>query len=169
MVLHNTPCCMMSSSPSLFHIIWGLPTSLKHSTLCHWEYYSALRATYYKMPIPNSKRVGSLVVDGGDRATSHMRLRAHDHHTSSTPIGGKGGAGPSLLHTTPEGSTYEVCECKMDGKVYMDSYMASNVSCFMVAWTIFRNHLLEVSRNTKLGDHGTPIAHNRWFILSYHV
>ena len=39
------------------------------------------------------------------RATSHTRLRAHDHWTSSTLIGGKGGAGPSLLHTTLEGST----------------------------------------------------------------
>ena len=39
------------------------------------------------------------------RATSHMRLRAHDHYTSSTLIGGKGGAGPSSLHTTLEGPT----------------------------------------------------------------
>ena len=29
-------------------------------------------------------------------------------------------------------------------KVRMDSYMASNGSCFMVTWTIFKNHLLEV-------------------------
>ena len=29
-------------------------------------------------------------------------------------------------------------------KVYMDSYMALNGSCFMVAWTIFQKHLLEV-------------------------
>jgi hypothetical protein len=29
-------------------------------------------------------------------------------------------------------------------KVYMDSYMASNVSCLMVAWTIFKYHLLKV-------------------------
>ena len=29
-------------------------------------------------------------------------------------------------------------------KVYMDSYMASNGSCFMVTWTIFKNYLLEV-------------------------
>jgi hypothetical protein len=49
------------------------------------------------------------------RATSHTRSRAHDHCTSSTLIGGKGGAGPSLLHTTLEGPT-EVCECKMDVK-----------------------------------------------------
>ena len=39
------------------------------------------------------------------RATSHMRLRAHDYYTSSTPIGGKGGANPSSLHTTLEGAT----------------------------------------------------------------
>ena len=29
-------------------------------------------------------------------------------------------------------------------KVHMDSYMASVGSCFMVTWTIFKNHLLEV-------------------------
>ena len=29
-------------------------------------------------------------------------------------------------------------------KVHMDSYMASNGSCFMVTWTVFKNHLLEV-------------------------
>ena len=29
-------------------------------------------------------------------------------------------------------------------KVYMDSYMTSNGYCFMVTWTIFKNHLLEV-------------------------
>ena len=33
----------------------------------------------------------------------------------------------------------------MDVKsAYMDSYMASNGSCFMVTWIIFKNHLLEV-------------------------
>ena len=35
-------------------------------------------------------------------------------------------------------------------KVYMDSYMASNGSSFMVTWIIFQNHLLEVG-----------LAHNR--------
>ena len=29
-------------------------------------------------------------------------------------------------------------------KVHMNSYMASNGSCFMVTWTIFDNHLLDV-------------------------
>ena len=29
-------------------------------------------------------------------------------------------------------------------EVYMDSYMASNGSCVMVTWIVFKNHLLEV-------------------------
>jgi hypothetical protein len=29
-------------------------------------------------------------------------------------------------------------------KVHKDSYMASDGSCFMVTWTNFKNHLLEV-------------------------
>ena len=39
------------------------------------------------------------------RASSQTRLRARDHYTSSILIGGKGGAGPSSLHTTLEGPT----------------------------------------------------------------
>jgi hypothetical protein len=39
------------------------------------------------------------------RATSHTRLRTRDHCTSSTLIGGKGGVGPSSLHTMLEGPT----------------------------------------------------------------
>jgi hypothetical protein len=29
-------------------------------------------------------------------------------------------------------------------KTYMDSYTASNESCFLATWAIFKNHLLEV-------------------------
>ena len=77
------------------------------------------------------------------RATSYTRLRACDHYTSSTLISGRGGAGPSSLHTTLEGPTEEYVN--EDGcKVYMDSYMASNGSSFMVTWISFKNHLLEV-------------------------
>ena len=39
------------------------------------------------------------------RATSQTRWRVHDHCTSSTFVGGKGGAGPSSLHTMLEGPT----------------------------------------------------------------
>ena len=31
-------------------------------------------------------------------------------------------------------------------KIYLDSYVASDGSCFMVIWTIFENHLLEVGQ-----------------------
>ena len=54
-------------------------------------------------------------------------------------------------------------------KIYMDSYMAPNGSCFMVTGNIFENHLLEVGPNTKQGDHGTPNVHNHWFILFNHA
>ena len=37
------------------------------------------------------------------RANSHTGLRARDYYSSSTLIGGKGGACPSLLPTTLEG------------------------------------------------------------------
>jgi hypothetical protein len=40
--------------------------------------------------------------------------------------------------------TNGVCECKMNVKVHMGSYMASNGSCFMVTWITFKNHLQEV-------------------------
>ena len=40
---------------------------------------------------------------GQVRATSHTRLGALDHYTSSTLIGGKGGRVQSSLHTTLEG------------------------------------------------------------------
>jgi hypothetical protein len=36
-------------------------------------------------------------------------------------------------------------------RVYMDTYMASNGSCFMVTWTISKVHLLEVG-----------LTENRW-------
>ena len=70
-----------------------------------------------------------------------MRRRARDHGTSITLIGGKGRAGPSpLLHTTLEGPTNGV-------SMYVNArwrYVASNGPCFMVTWTVFKNHLLEV-------------------------
>ena len=36
-------------------------------------------------------------------------------------------------------------------KVYLDSYMASNGSCFMIIWTIFKIHLLEVGLTQNQG------------------
>ena len=90
------------------------------------------------------------------RATSHMRPRACDHYTSSTLIGGKKMRSrskfTSLLRLRDQLSMW-----KQDGcKVYMDSCMASNGSYFMVTWTIFKIHLLEVG----LTQNGETIWHS---------
>ena len=76
------------------------------------------------------------------RATSHMRLRARDHYTSSTLIGGKGGAGVQVRFTL---CLREQLSMWMQDGCNMDPYMASNELCFMVSWTIFTNHLLHVN------------------------
>ena len=55
-------------------------------------------------------------------------------------------------------------------KVYTVSYTAPNGSCFVDTWTILQKPPLGGGRpNTKPGDHGTPKAHNCWFVLSYHA
>ena len=46
-------------------------------------------------------------------------------------------------------------------KVYMDSYMASNGLCFMINWTILKNHHMEVGLTQNPGDHGTLNARIR--------
>ena len=77
------------------------------------------------------------------RAAPHTRPRARDHYTSSTLIGGKGGAGPSssfTLRLRDQRSMWMQDGCKVD----MDSYMASNGSCIMVTGIVFKNHFLEV-------------------------
>ena len=54
--------------------------------------------------------------------------------------------------------------------VFMDSYMASNGSCFLVTWIVLQKTPLGSRPNTKpLGDHGTSNARNRWLILFHHV
>ena len=46
-------------------------------------------------------------------------------------------------------------------KVYLDVYMESNGSWFMVTWTILTNHLLEVGLTQNREIMATPNAHNR--------
>ena len=100
------------------------------------------------------------------RASSHTWLEACDQHTSSTLIGGEGGAGQSLLHSTLEGPTW-----------YVNARWMWSLHGFLhgVDWIMFHGHYFKkphVGRrpNTKhLEDHGTPNAHNRWVILLYHV
>ena len=97
------------------------------------------------------------------RATSPARLRARDHHTSGTLVGGKGGASPSsLLHTTLEGPTEYM---------YVNARWMESLHGFLhgIEWIMFLGHLdycqnpsLEGRPYTKPpGDHGIPNAHNR--------
>ena len=52
-------------------------------------------------------------------------------------------------------------------KVYMDFYMASNGSCFMVTWTIFKTHLLKIGLTQKHWETmALRNAHDRYSILS---
>ena len=90
--------------------------------------------------------------------TSHTRLRARDHCTSSSLVGGK--ADPVQVCFTLRSMWMQ------DGcKVYMSSYMASsNGSCFMFTWTIFKNHHLEacLTQNRKTMAFWTLITVD-WF------
>ena len=90
-----------------------------------------------------------------------MRLRARAHNTSSTLIGGKGEPSPSLLHTTLEGPTENISECKMDVKSTLIPTWLQNGSCFMVTWTFPQESPFGGRPNVKQGDHGTPNTHNR--------
>ena len=81
--------------------------------------------------------------------TNHYTKGHFTHETESTRLlhfkhsyCWKRRAHPSSLHTTLEGPT-EYVNARWR-KVYTDFYMASNGSCFMVTWIIFKNHLLEV-------------------------
>ena len=83
--------------------------------------------------------------NGGDTlmATSHTRLRTHDHYNFKQL---------SLVEKVELVQVHFTLHLRdqqskwmQDGyKVYMDSYMTSNGSCFMVIWIIFKNHLLKV-------------------------
>ena len=101
------------------------------------------------------------------RATSNTRLRARDQYTSSTLIGGKGGAGPSSLHTTLEGPTE-----------YVNTRWMYSLHGFLngIKWIMFHGFLdyfqkppLGGRSNTKPEAHGTPNVHDCWFILFCHV
>ena len=76
-----------------------------------------------------------------------MRLRAHDHYTSSALFGGKGKAGASSLHTTLEGPTE-----------YVNARWMQSLHGFLhgIKWIMFHAHLdyfqkppLEGRPNTK--------------------
>jgi hypothetical protein len=49
-------------------------------------------------------------------------------------------------------------------KVYVDSCMASNGSCFMVTWTIFKKYLLEIGLTQNWETMAFQNTHNHWII-----
>ena len=66
------------------------------------------------------------------------RERARDHHTSSTLVGGNGGAGPSSLHTPLKGPMEYV------NARWIPTWHRMDHVNLMVTWTLFKSHLLEV-------------------------
>ena len=91
--------------------------------------------------------------------TCHLswRIRLLATLLHCTLIGGKGGAGPSLLHTTLEGPTEYVKARRMESR---HGFLHG------IQWIAFHGHshysqkpLLGGRSNTKPGDHGTPNTH----------
>ena len=85
------------------------------------------------------------------RAASHTRLRAREPVTIALQALSLMEKAELVqvrftLRLRDHRSTWMQDGCKF----YMDSYMASNGSCFMVTWTIFKNHLLEVGLTQNL-------------------
>ena len=139
-----------------------------------WEepHFSAFGGTLNLLIGPGAFPMNSILLYhswcwGHLRATSHTRLRAHDHYTSGTLIGGKGG--PVQIHFALRLRDQRSMWMQDGCKVYMDSYMASNGSCFIVYLDYFQKPPLGGRANTKPGDHDTVNVRNCWFILLYHV
>ena len=91
---------------------------------------------------PVSVRLLVLITDILLWATSHTRLRARDLTLQALSLVEK--AEPVQLRFTlclrDQRSMWMQDGCK----VYVDSYMALNGSCFLVTWTTFKNHFLEI-------------------------
>ena len=94
-----------------------------------------------------------------------MRLRACDHPLQALSLVENAELVQVrfTLHSRDQWTKWLQDGCR----VYMDFCKTSNGSCFMV--TLFRNPPLGGRPNTKPGEHVIPNAHNRWFILYYHV
>ena len=136
---------MFQEDQTLFHII-----------ICHSR-------------IPKSNPLNFTYILSQSRATPHRRLRARDHHTSSTLVGGKGGAGPSSLPMHYVWGTVGVCEWQDGCKFHMHSNMSSNASCFMLIWIVFKNRQLEVGMVQNWETIFTLHAYNRWVNLFYRL
>ena len=98
------------------------------------------------------------------RSTLNMRLSARSIALRALSLVEK--AKPTQVCFTLQVGTNGVCECKMDVKS-MWIYVVSNGSCFMVIWTIFNNHLLEVGLAQKWETMAIMESHNRQLIIFY--
>ena len=97
-------------------------------------------------------------------------MKACDYYTWSILIGGK--AEPVQVRFTLRLRDQRSMWMKDGYKVYTDSYTASNGSCFIVTWIIFKNHLLEVGltqTRVTMALQTLTTAHNRWFTKFHHV
>ena len=94
------------------------------------------------------------------RATIHTRLRARDHYPSSSLIGGKAEPVVQVRTFTPRLRDRQSMWMQ-DGCESLHGFLHG------IKWITFRGHLNSFQKPP--GDHGTPNAHNRWFILFDHV
>ena len=100
-------CSAMSDQPTKLWLV-KIPSNTLSFGLVRRLNNMCLSAVLTLLPhsvTPNKEHALNNHAIGIIRATSHTRLRARDHYTSSTLIGGKDGVGPSSLHTKFEGPT----------------------------------------------------------------
>jgi hypothetical protein len=110
--------------------------------------------------LPQSSLVAEIRANDLGRATSHTRLRARDHYSSSTLIGGKGRAGPSSLHATLGGRDQR-------SMWVQDGWWSLRGFLHGINRIVFHGYLDCFQKPS--GDNGIPNVHNCWFILFYHT
>ena len=98
------------------------------------------------------------------KASSNTTLRARDLCISPLSLVEK--AEPIQVHFTLRLKDQWSMWMQDGCNVYMDSYMASSGSCII---ELFSKIISQGRPNTKPGDHSILNAHNRWFIVFYHV
>ena len=116
--------------------------------LLHWKAFQEIWQEIYGFT--NVLEVHGYTIRSKHWSTDLRALHTRDwvpvtiNYTSCTLIGGKGGSELVQVHFTLHLRDQQSVWMQDGCKVYMDSYMSLNGSCFMVTWTIFRNHLSEL-------------------------
>ena len=124
----NTPYIMWRSVVVVINYIYIYikssiqdPTTLRHI-------YLIFQMGEWLALIPNAEFLRSPQV----RVTSHTRLRAHNHCTLNTLLGGKGRARPSSIYTTLGGPTVQVNARRMSKSTWIPTWHQTD----HVAWSI---------------------------------